>query len=80
MEIKKFDGHGRKIMVQFSCHRCNTAALRPLIDCMPADKIVRDLHDLVPPAAWRDGGFYYPTLCPECAEKYDKFMRGEDNA
>ena len=77
MEIKEFEGFGRKILVEFSCRRCNTKAYKPLFDCLPKDCPVRNLSDLKAPEEWKDGGFYYPTFCPECAEKYEKFMNGE---
>ena len=77
MEIKKFEGFGRKLMVKFTCRRCKVEAYRPLYDCLPSDGPVRDLYDLKAPKEWEDGGFYYPTLCPECAKKYKRFMEGE---
>lgn len=78
MEINKFSEHGRTIMVKFDCARCGKAAYRPLDDCLPSDYAVRNLSDLKPPPDWRNGGFYYPTFCPECAEKYDQFMMGKE--
>ena len=77
MEIKEFEGFGRKLMVEFSCRRCNAKAYKPLFDCLPSDYPVRNLSDLKAPKEWQDGGFYYPTFCPECAEKYERFMNGE---
>lgn len=77
MEIPDLEGFGRTIMVRFMCYRCKTTASRPLKDCLPSDSGVRDLSDLKPPANWRNGGFYYPTFCPDCAKKYDEFMRGD---
>lgn len=77
MEIREFEGHGRKLMVEFSCRRCKTTAYKPLVDCLPSDCAARGLYDLNAPEEWKDGGFYHPTLCPECAEKYEKFMNGE---
>ena len=77
MEIKEFEGFDRKLMVEFSCRRCKTKAYKPLFDCLPNDCPVRDLSDLKAPEEWKDGGFYYPIFCPECAEKYEKFMNGE---
>ena len=79
MEIPSFDGYGRTVMVRFRCWRCKKVDLRPLEDCLPTECPVRHLSDLIPPNGWRDGGFYYPTFCPDCAEKYDKFMRGEED-
>ena len=78
MEIKEFEGHGRKMMVEFSCYRCGKKAYKPLKNCLPSDCPVRFMSDLKAPAEWRDGGFYYPTFCPDCADKYDKFMKGDD--
>ena len=80
MEIPDVEGHGRKIMVQFSCYRCKKIAIKPFNDCLPSECPVRYMSDLKAPKEWRDGGFYYPTFCPDCAEKYDKFMRGEEDA
>ena len=79
MEIPDFEGHGRTIMVDFKCWRCKKIAARPLKDCLPTDGPARFMSDLRPPKEWRNGGFYYPTFCPECAEKYDKFMSGEED-
>lgn len=79
MQIDSFEGFGRTIMVRFMCYRCKRTAARKLQECRPDDHHVRDLSDLIPPEGWRDGGFYYPMFCPECAEKYDKFMEGEND-
>ena len=79
MEINSFEGHGRTLMVRFMCWRCKKTVARPLKDCLPTEGPMRNLYDLTPPKDWRNGGFYYPTFCPECAEKYDHFMRGEED-
>ena len=76
--IKDFEGHGRLLTVRFKCYRCGTTALRPLKDCLPGDGPPMGLSDLKPPADWRNGGFYYPTFCPDCAEKYDRFMKCQE--
>ena len=76
MEIIQYEGYGRRIMVEFTCRRCRKTEYRPLKDCLPAD-CFRNLYDLQAPKEWRDGGFYHPTFCPECAEKYDQFMKGD---
>jgi len=75
MEIKEFEGYGRTLSVEFKCYRCRKTAVRRLEDCFPSDYAMHNLSDLVPPKGWRNGGFYYPTFCPDCAEKYDKFMK-----
>lgn len=75
--IKEFEGHGRLLSVVFSCWRCGCTVSRPLKDCLPSDGPPMGLYDLKPPARWRNGGFYYPTFCPDCAEKYDRFMKGD---
>ena len=80
MEITKFESHGRRLMVEFTCHRCKKTAIRRLNDCMKEVEYFRELYDLRPPKDWKDGGFYYPTFCPECAKAYDLFMKGGDNA
>lgn len=77
MEIPEFEGFGRTIMVQFKCYRCKAIAVRPLKDCLPSEWDVRNLSDLKAPKEWRDGGFYYPTFCPDCNVKYERFMQGE---
>lgn len=77
MELKEFEGYGREIMVKFTCRRCRVEAYKPLKDCLPNDCSVRGLYDLIAPANWRNGGFYYATFCPECAVLYDKFLKGE---
>ena len=79
MDIKRYESHGRKLMVEFKCYRCKKTAIRPLKDCIEeARDECRDLHDLNPPQGWRNGGFYYPSFCPECAKAYDSFMEGGD--
>ena len=76
MNIPKYEGYGRTIMVRFQCRRCEKIALRKLEDCVPSDSPVRDLYDLIPPKEWKNGGFYYPTFCPDCAKAYDQFING----
>lgn len=76
--INSYEGHGRLLTVQFTCERCGCTASRPLQDCLPSDGPPMFLSDLKPPSSWRNGGFYYPLFCPGCAEKYDRFMKGED--
>ena len=73
MKIDRFESHGRRLMVEFTCRRCRTTAIRPLEDCL-AECDYNGLTDLKPPKDWRDGGFYYPLFCKECAEKYDRFL------
>ena len=77
MEITEFEGFDRKLMVKFTCRRCRAEAYKPLYDCLPSDCPVRFLSDLKAPKEWQDGGFYYPTFCPDCAKKYERFMNGE---
>lgn len=79
MEIPDFEGHGRTMMVRFRCWRCKEVEYKQLKDCLPRDCPVRFMSDLKAPADWRDGGFYYPTFCPKCADKYDRFMKGEED-
>ena len=80
MKLEKLNDFGRTITVQFQCRRCKATATKPLSDSIPVDGFLDPirLYDLVPPNDWRNGGFYYPLLCPECAMKYDRFMSGED--
>ena len=79
IEIPGYEGHGRTIMVEFMCWRCKERAMRPLKDCLPKDGPAMGMSDLKPPPGWRDGGFYYPTFCPDCAKKYDEFMNGKED-
>lgn len=77
MEITRYEAHGRKLMVEFMCYRCKTTAIRPLAECMEEQKEgYQGLYDLRPPKEWKDGGFYYPLFCPECAKAYEEFMKG----
>lgn len=76
MEIRTYNTHGRKLMVEFECYRCKATATRPLEDCVKEQDCVRNLYDLHPPKEWNDGGFYYPLFCPECAKAYESFMKG----
>ena len=78
MNIPELEGFGRTIAVRFTCYRCRKAEFLALKSCLPKDGPVHNLSDLETPPGWRNGGFYYPTFCPECAEKYDRFMKGED--
>lgn len=73
MEIKSFESNGRRLMVEFTCRRCRTVSFRSLKECL--DEVdCNFLTDLKPPKDWRNGGFYYPLFCKECAEAYDRFM------
>lgn len=77
MEITSYETHGRKLLVEFKCRRCGKTVIRPLEECITESKdCYRDLYDLNPPKEWRNGGFYYPLFCPECAKAYDMFMKG----
>ena len=76
MQTKQDETHGRRLLVEFKCYRCKTTTIRPLEECMEEQKeCYRDLYDLKPPKEWKDGGFYYPLFCPECAEAYDLFIK-----
>ena len=78
MKIERYKTHGRTLLVEFECYRCKKTATRPLEECMREQtERYSDLYDLTPPKDWRDGGFYYPMFCPECAKAYDKFMNAE---
>ena len=78
MEIKRYETHGRKLLVEFKCRRCEDTTLRPLEECMSeATEYYRELYDLKPPKEWQDGGFYYPLFCPKCAKEYELFMKGD---
>lgn len=77
MQITKYSDNGRTFAVIFECRRCRTTAARTLEECMKECEY-NFITDLRPPKEWRDGGFYYPIFCPECAEKYDRFMNMED--
>ena len=79
MKITEFESCGRRLMVEFKCYRCKTTAIRPLKECMGELECYQELYDLRPPKEWKDGGFYYPTFCPECAKAYELFMKGGDN-
>ena len=77
MEIKQYETHGRKLLVEFRCFRCKKTITRPLEECMnDSREYYRNLYDLKPPKEWQDGGFYYPLFCPECAKAYKLFMEG----
>ena len=77
INIPEYEGHGRRVLIEFMCYRCKTKATRPLKDCRPSDGPPMNMSDYKPPADWRNGGFHYPTFCPDCAKKYDEFMKGE---
>ena len=79
MEIRSYETHGRRLMVEFTCQRCRTTSFRPLEDCMKGIQCFQNLYDLVPPSGWYNGGFYHRMLCKNCKEKYDRFMRGEED-
>ena len=78
MTITNYETKGRKLMVEFKCQRCEKTELRSLEDCMEEVRIsgYNGLYDLNPPKGWRNGGYYPPLFCPECAKKYDLFMKG----
>ena len=77
MELKGYETHGRKLMVEFKCYRCKKTEIRSLEECMKeATEYFRGLYDLKPPKGWEDGGFYYPMFCPDCKKAYEDFMKG----
>lgn len=78
MEIKAFETHGRKLLVEFRCYRCKTTATRPFEECIGEIECYQNLYDLRPPKEWKHGGFYYPMFCPKCKEAYDRFMNNEE--
>lgn len=72
--------HGRRLMVEFKCYRCGTRVLRSFDECLEeSSECFRALYDCRPPSGWRNGGFYYPMFCPDCAAAYDEFMKGKKN-
>ena len=83
MEIKYFEGYGRKLLVEFTCRRCRKTATMSFEECINKSKecTFRGLYDLRPPEKWYDGGFYYPLFCPDCKKAYDEFLnpRGCEN-
>ena len=79
IQIPEYEGHGRRVLIEFMCYRCKTKVVRALKDCNPTDGPPMNMSDYRPPAGWRNGGFYYPTFCPDCAKKYDEFMKGDEN-
>lgn len=79
MEIRNYEAHGRKLLVEFECRRCKKTEIRPLADCMKeCTECYRDLYDLQPPKNWENGGFYYPMFCPDCSKAYADFMNNKD--
>lgn len=77
MNVAVYEAHGRKLLVEFKCYRCEKTETRPLEECMEeAKEYFMGLHDLRPPKEWKDGGFYYPLFCHECSEAYERFMKG----
>ena len=74
-ETDAIEGHGRRLMVEFTCVRCKTKAIRPLGTCLDELKdSPKRIYDMHPPEDWQDGGFYYPLFCPKCSAAYDDFM------
>ena len=79
MQINRYETHGRRLLVEFTCRRCRTRAVRSLEECMNEQKeCYRELYDLAPPEGWKNGGFYYPLFCPECAKAYELFIDGKE--
>lgn len=78
MEINRYQGHGRRLMVEFKCYRCKTTTIRPFEECLEELKECgfNYLSDLHPPTGWKDGGFHCPMFCPECKKAYERFMKG----
>jgi hypothetical protein len=64
------------LMVEFTCQRCKTFAIRPLEICIK-EVDYNHLWDLRPPVDWENGGFYYPLFCPKCSEAHKRFMNME---
>ena len=78
MEIKHFETHGRKLLVEFTCRRCGHTDTRPFQDCVTENECYNNLWDARPPKGWQNGGFYYPLFCSKCAEAHARFMAGEE--
>lgn len=77
MNFNDFNGYGRTLCIEFKCQRCEKTEYRPVEVCSPNDFAPNDLTDFIPPRGWRNGGIYGYLLCPECAQKFDAFMKGE---
>ena len=81
MVVRQCETHGRKLLVEFKCYRCETTVIRPLEECMKeASNYYRDLYDFKPPNGWKDGGFSSHMLCPKCAKAYEDFMNNKGGA
>lgn len=79
MDINLKATHGRRLMVEFKCYRCQTTALRDFDVCLrESSESYQGMYDLQPPKDWENGGFYHPTFCPDCAKAYERFMGGGD--
>ena len=80
MEINNIKTHGRTLLVEFKCYRCNKTETRTLEEYLnEASEYYRDLYDLKPPTGWQDGGFYYPLFCPDCKKAYERFMNNVES-
>ena len=79
MEIKGFESSNRRLMIEFSCRRCRRVELEPLESAVARmdDYSPFRLDDIPYPAGWKDGGFFYNILCPDCAAAYERFMNME---
>lgn len=64
---------GRRLLVEFTCGRCNTTQLIPYIE-NPASSAYGNLrkHDI--PDGWQASGTYTPQLCPQCVKAFKRFL------
>lgn len=75
-QFNDYEADGRKLMVQFTCTRCEATHTEPLELHKDDDHehygyLRAGIH---PPSGWAEL-FHGPLLCPDCARDYEIFMQ-----
>lgn len=75
-QFNKYEDKGRKLMVEFTCHRCKTTRIEEL---EPLDKKAGDhygqLSSIDPPEGWSKWYYTGILLCGGCTRKLEEFMK-----
>ena len=79
-QFNKYKDDGRRLMVEFTCHRCKTTLIEEL---EPLDKKAGDhygnLSSLGIPDGWCQWNYSGLMLCDGCTQKLKEFMESGIN-
>ena len=72
-------GHGRELLIQFSCHRCKKTHIETLESAYVRSKDHYDQIDHMNlPKGWSSERYNSVVLCDECTIKLQSFLKGEE--